>query len=324
MNFIIREYKKNDEIGIMSLDNSLLSHKWNKRNLSNWYWKYKSKISNSIIIVAEYKKKIIGHFAVIPIYYSINKKKILSSHSIGLMIAKKWQSRGLVKFLSEKLFYLTEKNNINQIYGFPNKLALKLHTLLFNYKLIEMINILNFKYSYKYKYKKIDSNFKIEKIKKFNKLHDIFFQNNLNRYKVFLYRNSNFLNWRYLARPDKEYFAFNIYEKNQLMGYCILKLYKENKILKGHILDFFTINKKVVQKNLIFFCMNFLKFKGADLIDLFIKGDKVLENIFREQNFKIINKVPLVCKFSNNSKKANKLFNKANWFMTQGDSLEIY
>ena len=75
MNFTIRKYKKNDEIGIMNLDNSLLTHKWNKRNLKNWYWKYKNGISNSIIVVAEYKKKIIGHFAVIPIYYSINKKK---------------------------------------------------------------------------------------------------------------------------------------------------------------------------------------------------------------------------------------------------------
>ena len=165
---------------------------------------------------------------------------------------------------------------------------------------------------------------KIEKVKKFDKFHDIFLKKNLNRYKTFLYRNSIFLNWRYLERPDKRYFAFNIYEKNKLMGYCVLKLYKEKKILKGHILDFFTINKKSVQKNLIYFFMNFFKSKDVDIIDLFIKGDKVLENIFKEQNFKIINKIPLVCKFKKNKKRKNKLFNNNSWFMTQGDSLEIY
>ena len=284
MTLLIREYKKNDEKGIMNLDNSLLVNKWNKRNLKNWHWKYKNKNQKkkSTIIVAEYKKKIVGHFAVIPIYYLQNKKKFLSSHSIGLMISKSWQSRGLVKLVSDKLFKLINKSKIELIYGFPNKLALNLHTQFFKYKLVEWINILNYKIDFKYKIKTINPKYKIKKIKKFNKNHDKFIKKNINRYKVFLDRNSGFLNWRYLKRPDKKYYSFNIYKENILSGYCVLKLYREKKILKGHILDFFTSNKNDVKKSLIFFCMNFFKRKKVNIIDLFIKGDKNLENIFLE------------------------------------------
>ena len=39
MNLEIKTYKNKDEFGIVNLDNSLLLHKWNKRNLKNWYWK---------------------------------------------------------------------------------------------------------------------------------------------------------------------------------------------------------------------------------------------------------------------------------------------
>ena len=105
MKLKLRQFRKGDEVGITKLDNSLLTHKCNKRNLKNWYWKYRSKHSTSkpIIIVAELAKKIIGHFAIIQTKYLFNEKKINGSHSVGLMVDKKWQSRGIVKFLSATL-----------------------------------------------------------------------------------------------------------------------------------------------------------------------------------------------------------------------------
>ena len=113
--------------------------------------------------------------------------------------------------------------------------------------------------------------------------------------------------------------------KKEVFFSIILPTYnREKKVLKGHILDFFTTDKNDVKMNLIFFCMNFFKRKKVNLIDLFVKGDKKLENIFLKQKFKINKKIPLVCKYNENIDKNKKFFNRTKWFMTQGDSFEIY
>ena len=75
--FKIRKYIKGDELSILKLDRFVETHKWNRRNLKNWFWKYKGKNSSgkSKVYVCEYKKKIIATFATIPLEYIFNKKK---------------------------------------------------------------------------------------------------------------------------------------------------------------------------------------------------------------------------------------------------------
>ena len=41
--FKIRKYAEGDEISILKLDRLVETHKWNRRNLKNWIWKYKGK-----------------------------------------------------------------------------------------------------------------------------------------------------------------------------------------------------------------------------------------------------------------------------------------
>jgi len=121
MNLEIKTYKNKDEFGIVNLDNSLLLHKWNKRNLKNWYWKYKKK---KLIIVAKYKKIIMGHFAAIEIDYVFKNFFLKGSHSVGLMVQKKWQSRGISALLFKKLTDIIKKKKIKFIYCLTKKIEL--------------------------------------------------------------------------------------------------------------------------------------------------------------------------------------------------------
>ena len=67
----IRPYKPGDEQGIFILDRAVELHPWNRRNDSNWYWKYQGKnpAGQSLIYVAENDGEIIAHFAALPIWY---------------------------------------------------------------------------------------------------------------------------------------------------------------------------------------------------------------------------------------------------------------
>mgnify|MGYP007000383573 len=56
----IRKYKKKDEIQILKLDRLVEEHPWNRRNLKNWFWKYKGRKpgGKTNIFVCEYKNKV--------------------------------------------------------------------------------------------------------------------------------------------------------------------------------------------------------------------------------------------------------------------------
>ena len=73
---IIRKYKKGDEKKILLLDRIVETHPWNRRNLKNWFWKYKgcNPFGKSMVWVAEEKNKIVATFAAIPMDFRLKKK----------------------------------------------------------------------------------------------------------------------------------------------------------------------------------------------------------------------------------------------------------
>src|SRR3990167_2545575 len=137
---IIRKYQSGDEQKILNLDKLTENHPWNRRDINNWLWKYKGNnpAGPAIIFVCEDKDEIIAHFAIIPIYYSIFGKKLLASHSIGVMVKPEWQNRGLIKYVVDAAFEEAERRSILFTYGYPNELAYKLHTNLMKYEDISL------------------------------------------------------------------------------------------------------------------------------------------------------------------------------------------
>ena len=131
----IRKYKLGDEKQIVKLDRMVEEHPWNRRNLKNWLWKYKKKnpSGKSLVWVVEENKKVIGTFSILPMYHKVGNKIIKGSNSIAMIIHPKWQNKGLIKFLADKLFLDALKNKIKFVYGYPNMNSYELHKRIFGY-----------------------------------------------------------------------------------------------------------------------------------------------------------------------------------------------
>ena len=101
----IRSYKKGDEKEIMELDARELPSRWNPRTLKNWYWKFteNNPAGHSFIWVAEREEHLVGHFAAVPFRLKVFDEELTASHTIGALVDKKFQRRGLLKFVGEKL-----------------------------------------------------------------------------------------------------------------------------------------------------------------------------------------------------------------------------
>ena len=79
----------------------------------------------------------------------------------------------------------------------------------------------------------------VKKILYFDKSFNLLWKKLSRQYDVINERNSNFLNWRYLSRPDHKYYCFKFENKNEILGYVVLKIYRFNKIKTGHFIDIF-------------------------------------------------------------------------------------
>lgn len=319
----IRKYKKKDEIQILKLDRLVEDHPWNRRNLKNWFWKYKGKnpFGRSLVWVAEKEKKIVATFSVIPLEYILNQKKILGGCSIAMIVHPDYQNKGLIKFVADKLFQDAILKKINFIYGYPNEIAYQIHKKIFLYKDVSMQNLFYKKLNKKLIFKKI-RNFKIEKIYKFSKNFEEFLTRTKKQRKICLNRNIQFLKWRYLQRPDHRYSFFSFKDDNKICAYVVLKIYKENKIKRGHIIDCFYDRKENIFSEIIKFSEEYFYKRKCNEITLWLQGDQNVKSKLMDSNYKITNKRPMICKFIN--KNLKKTLNGKDWFFTMGDTLEIY
>ena len=202
----IRKYKKGDEKGILKLDRLVEEHPWNRRNLENWHWKYKGSnpFGKALVWVAENNNKIVATFSIIPLNYYINKKTILGACSIAMIVHPNYQNKGLIKFVADKLFNDAKLNNIKFIYGYPNQNAYQIHKVFFSYKDISKQKLYHINLN---KNLKISLEDKIitNEVKRFVKKDNFFLKKLSNQRKICLKRTVDFLNWRYLDRPDSEY-----------------------------------------------------------------------------------------------------------------------
>jgi hypothetical protein len=321
--FKIRKYAKGDEISILKLDRFVETHKWNRRNLKNWFWKYKRKNSSgkSKVYVCEYKKKIIASFATIPLDYILNKKRVTFSNSIAMIVHPKYQDKGIIKFLGDKLLSDTQNSSM-LVFGYPNERSHMLHKTFFDYRdcFKQKLFEINIK---KNKIKKNTNFLSLKKITKFSSEHSKIFKKNITKFKIQKIRNSSYLNWRYIDRPDIEYLCYNVYVKNKFLGYVVFKLYRHEKNLYGHIIDLYLDTKtQSVYDETILASTNFLIKLKVDYVSCWCNGDLPFAKSLKKINFQVVSSRPFICKIFD--KKNKKKISPKNWYFTMGDSLEIY
>ena len=321
----IRSYIRGDEKGIMELDARELPSRWNPRTVENWYWKFtdKNPAGHSLIWVAEHEDQLVGHFAAVPFRLKVFDEELTASHTIGALVDKKFQNRGLLKFVGGRLMEELVQNNIPFTWGFPNKLAHKFENECLEYH--DLINFDEWKIK-KENIKKSPLNPGIRRVMEFDEQFDRLWENCSPDYEVAIVRKRVYLNWRYLQRPDWEYFPFACYEKEVLKGYVVLKLYREAGTRRGHIIDIFAgRNDESTLSCLIDAGLNFFYEKAVDEVMVWFWGNPLIEDLFlRKGFFKEEIDRPLILRINKEHKYQEQIMDSSHWYFTMGDSTEIF
>ena len=321
----IRSYIKGDEKEIMELDARELPSRWNRRTIENWYWKFteRNPAGHALIWAAEHESRLVGHFAAVPYRLKVLDEELTASHTIGALVDKKFQNRGLLKFVGDKLMEDLAKNNIPYTWGFPNLRAHKFENEALGYK--DLINFDQWGIA-KNTIKQTPLCPNIRKLTEFDGQFDRLWQTCSPAYPIAVVRNQTYLNWRYLQRPDWEYFPFAFYENDVLLGYVVLKLYREEEIYRGHIVDIFARrDDENTLSHLIDHSLNFFSEKEVTEVMVWIWGNPLIETLFVQKGFskKEIDR-PLILRINMEHKYALEARDNSNWYFTMGDSTEIF
>jgi hypothetical protein len=321
----IRSYISGDEKEIMELDARELPSRWNPRTLENWYWKFtgKNPSGHALIWVAEHESHLVGHFAAVPYRLNVFGEVVTASHTIGALVDKKFQKRGLLKFVGDRLMEELAQSHIPYTWGFPNKLAHKFENVTFGYN-----DLLNFdEWGIEKAFiKKTSSQQSIRQVREFDQSFDRLWETCSPGYEIAVVRNRDYLNWRYLQRPDWEYFPFAYYEDDILKGYVVLKLYREDDTFRGHIIDIFARrDDEPVFSALIDHALSFFSAKAVDEVTVWIWGNPLVEALFPRKGFikKEIDR-PLILRVNLEHRHREKVKDKTHWYFTMGDSTEIF
>ncbi len=322
----IRKLKQGDEKQILKLDRLVETHPWNRRNIKNWFWKYKGNnpFGKAIIWVAEEKKEIVATFSIIPLNYKINGETVKGSCSIAMIVHPSYQNKGLIKFVADKLFEDAKLNKIKFIYGYPNENAYQIHKNFFSYEDISLQKMFYKKIKKKNNFTSNIDSFDFIEINKFPKNINEFLSQAGKQYKVYLQRNLKFLNWRYFERPDYKYKVFVVKNNKKLLGYFVLKIYREDKIIRGHIIDCFYDKRSNIFGEIVNFCEKYFIKKKCNEMTMWLQGDDKANKILKRMHFSILSKRPMICKFLDFDKSKKKYLNNKYWYFTMGDTLEIY
>lgn len=322
----IRAYLSGDERAIMALDEEALPSVWNRRTLQNWYWKYtdRNPAGESIIWVAEHQDKIVAHFAAVPYRLKAFDQEVAASHSIGALVEVKYQNRGLLKLVGDKMLANLGERDIYFTWGFPNQRAYQFEKQALGYH--DLINFDQWTIA-KDKLQRNDPyDLDFRKITHFGQEFDRLWETCSKGYNVAIKRDAAYLNWRFMQRPDWFYYPFALYEADELKGYVVLKCYREEGILRGHIVDIFAArDDRNTLSRLIDGGMGYLAEQAVDEILVWIWGNPLIEELFTEKSWTRTEiDRPLILKVNKEHPYREKVLDNKNWYFTLGDSTEIF
>lgn len=324
----IRTYEYGDAEKIYTLIDEYTPY---QRDEEYWVWINRLlPIEPSIIIVAEYNNKVIGHYATLPLHMVYRDYKFRVGLGVHAIIHPEYRNEVSIFQLTRKAYKVCQKKNIDFIFGFPNKNYQLIQEKIEKWEKVKLfqtycceVNNINPSNNENIEYQLIDW--------KQDELHSVIYMVSdlIERgYKSSDYLHVEkdlhyFLN-RYLLHPQSLYQFCWLKKKSNIEGWLVFKKFHGDEgIVKGHLVDF--IASSAVDYSEVLHVVNRFFFENSkvDVISLWPINEEFREELetagFQQDGFETY----LGVKFLDNSIDQNvrkQILNFENWDLRMGDS----
>jgi L-amino acid N-acyltransferase YncA len=274
---IYRRFKENDLRSLLDLLRSSFN---GYPSIDLWEWKYsKNPHGSPLIWVAEDKGRIVGCYILNPVKLRIGRNLVMGAQSVDAAVDNSYRGGGIFKKLASAAIAEASSNGINLIYAFPTEISYKgqirigcrpmfmipkmyrvfrIGSLLEKSLDIEsssikrVVGILDaFQGARARKVSaKSDFRFELSSIKEFDSTFEIFWEEiSEKNNSVLVERDLSYLNWRYIAHPEKQYKVCVCKKDTKIVGYAVFNVERTSKIDResvnqisvGNIIDLITL-----------------------------------------------------------------------------------
>jgi len=217
----LKNYAQGDETKILELFKLVFNQ---ELTLDQWLWRFRHNPAGKHLIKLMWDgDKLVGHYAVSPIYMRAEGEDVLTAHSLTTMTHPDYGGRGVFKQLSSALYEeLENEMNCKAIWGYPNNNSHYGFVKSLKWSNIAVLHTLGIAAK---DVKSRNESLQVIPISKFDQSHAEFIDNKLaSNFKAYVRRDVNYLNWRYVEKPVTEYRRYQI-ESEHGKGIVVAKVY---------------------------------------------------------------------------------------------------
>jgi GNAT superfamily N-acetyltransferase len=312
-----------------------------------WRWQFMEGPSGkALIYVVEGENKIVGHFSDLPRQVSRHGKVVSGTLSVDLMVHSDYRRMGIFEAIGKYaiqrvkdengLFMMSYPVRRETIQGFKKigwKEVVQLPVLVYPIKFAGIVNrYLRFAplsllfggiarcfyfLLYGLKKRKRMENVEIEKVDLLDDQFDDFWQKALSLYPIMGIRNRNYLAWRYLQHPTRNYTIYRAKKGGEMIGYIVLRKVELLNFNSVVIVDLLALDDgallALVEKGI-----QHSRQEGADLLGFMVPKVHPYYNILRGMRFLHSFKTFLLMIYSHEKEKG--LFDPKAWYVNWGDT----
>ena len=357
--WLVRNHKDGDEDEIFELTKAVWGtgvpekEQW----IKGWKWMHiDNPAGTSMMWLAEDGGKIVSQYPVIFENMKIGNKILKGAQLVDTMTHPQYRRQGICSTLGKNTLNEIENGKNHLVYCFPTPQVYPLHiksgwidvcAFQVMFKPLNLNNMLEKYFTRKklpliiltisgklitkivFRAKKPPkiNGLTISKVSYFDDRFDDFWQEVSNNYNIVVIRDKEYLNWRYVDVPNKEYIIYVAQKHEKVYGYIVLGYTKVKGLIYGHIYDLIaSSDREDILRCLISKAVEHLEEEKADAILSHMVPNTIYRKVLLRSGF-----IPYPRNSSrflayDTSSDLSHVFlkNSKNWFIQLGDLPTIY
>jgi len=348
LSWVVREGDEKDFKGILFL-RKIVFGEMEKDKLDErfWRWEYeKGPDGRAWIYIVEDENKIIGHFADIPRRFSVEGEVVLGTLSLDLMVHPDYWRRGIFAAMGRYgaqrvkqengLFMTAFPIRLETIQGFKKigwKEVVKLPVLVYPIRFSGIVNrylhflplsvfiggVARFFYTLLFKARRRNESkqIEIEEIVQLDDQFESFWRQALSLRLIMGIRDRNYLTWRYLQYPTRNYTIYRAKKSGEMMGYIVLRKVELLNFNSSVIVDLLALDEEVASA-LVEKGIQHSRQDGADLLGFMVPQGHLYYKVLRNMGFLPSFKTFLFMVYPNSDQEM--ILSPEKWYVNWGDT----
>lgn len=296
------------------------------------------------IAIDKEKNRVAAIYAIFPVQFQVNGNDYIGSQSLDTITDIDYRGKGLFTNLAKDVYEKASQNNIKLVYGFPNGNSIHGFAKKLDWRVLDPVPFLfkpintgyftkkikllswfpNIRIGFRNKVdKKINIKLKKEFPEEVNKIWGKFSENIL----VSVKRNKEYLDWRYIQKPDEDYKIAHAYiSDGSYIGFIVYCVKEKHGGKIAYIMEYIYDPKFTLQaENLMKFTINQIIKEKADCILSWCLEHSENYKHYRKRGFYTLPEKfrPIELHFGVRcfDENLNKLIiNRKNWYLSYSDS----